>query len=133
MLPAFLYCCTPCNPCCRFLLPFIRPYGGVSWYIAGLSPTSAASLFAAALVNWERLAAGVTLDTLWLPVTPDSSFCVGSVMWLLAVDVGLFAALTWYCDKVSYDGSAALRQHASNICMEQQARLTGRLGGGAGD
>eukprot|EP00879_Flechtneria_rotunda_P027764 GHRR01029755.1.p1 GENE.GHRR01029755.1~~GHRR01029755.1.p1 ORF type:complete len:493 (+),score=163.44 GHRR01029755.1:105-1583(+) len=83
-----------------FLLPFIRPYGGLSWYLAGLSPTSAASLFAAALVNWERLAAGVTLQTMWLPLTQGSSFCVGSVMWLLAVDVVLFAILTWYFDKV---------------------------------
>lgn len=86
--------------CRRFLLPFIRPYGGISWYVAGLSPTSAASLFAAALVNWERLAAGVNLSTMWLPVTAESSFCVGSVMWLLAVDILLFAVLTWYCDKV---------------------------------
>lgn len=84
----------------RFLLPFVRPYGGISWYIAGLSPTSAASLFAAALVNWERLAAGVNADTMWLPVAAESSFCVVSVLWLLAVDVLLFALLTWYCDKV---------------------------------
>jgi hypothetical protein len=88
--------------CYRFLLPFIRPYGGISWYVAGLSPTSAASLFAAALVNWERLAAGVNVSTMWLPVTAESSFCVGSVMWLLAVDVLLFAVLTWYCDKVRH-------------------------------
>lgn len=94
----------------RFLLPFVRPYGGVSWYVAGLSPTSAASLFAAALVNWERLAAGVNLQTMWLPVTPESSFCVGSVMWLLAVDVLLYAVLTWYCDKV---GGAQGGQHSS--------------------
>jgi hypothetical protein len=90
-----------CWPHRSFLLPFIRPYGGISWYIAGLSPTSAASLFAAALVNWERLAAGVNSHTMWLPVTPESSFCVGSVMWLLALDVVLYAVLTWYCDKVS--------------------------------
>lgn len=89
---------------CSFLLPFVRPYGGISWFLAGLSPTSAASLFAAALVNWERLAAGVTLDTLWLPVAADSGFCVGSVFWLLAVDVVMFAALTWYCDKVNRRG-----------------------------
>lgn len=95
-------CVSMVLPCCRFLLPFIRPYGGISWYIAGLSPTSAASLFAASLVNWERLAAGVNLSTMWLPVTPESSFCVGSVMWLLAVDVLLFAVLTWYCDKVKF-------------------------------
>lgn len=82
----------------------MRPYGGLSWYLAGLSPTSAASLFAAALVNWERLAAGVTLDTMWLPVTPESSFCVGSVMWLMSLDVVLFALLTWYCDKVRVGG-----------------------------
>ncbi|KAF6260985.1 hypothetical protein COO60DRAFT_831207 [Scenedesmus sp. NREL 46B-D3] len=83
-----------------FLLPFVRPYGGVSWYIVCLSPTSAASLMAAALLNWERVAAGVTLDTLWLPVTQGSSFCAGSVLLLLAADVVLFATLTWYCDKV---------------------------------
>lgn len=93
-------CCAICFACHRFLLPFARPYGGVSWYVAGLSPTSAASLFAASLVNWERLAAGVNLSTMWLPVTPESSFCVGSVMWLLALDVVLYAVLTWYCDKV---------------------------------
>lgn len=68
--------------------------------MASLSPTSAASLFAASLVNWERVAAGVTLQTMWLPVTQGSSFCVGSVLWLLAADVLLFAALTWYFDKV---------------------------------
>ncbi|WIA08739.1 hypothetical protein OEZ85_008162 [Tetradesmus obliquus] len=83
-----------------FLLPFVRPYGGISWYLACLSPTSAASLMAAALLNWERVAAGVTLQTLWLPVTQGSSFCVGSVLLLLAADVLLFAALTWYSDKV---------------------------------
>jgi hypothetical protein len=55
---------------------------------------------AAALLNWERVAAGVTLETLWLPVTQGSSFCVGSVLLLLAADVLLFAALTWYSDKV---------------------------------
>jgi hypothetical protein len=91
----------------RFLLPFVRPYGGISWYIAGLSPTSAASLFAAALVNWERLAAGVNADTMWLPVAAESSFCVVSVLWLLAVDVLMFAVLTWYCDKVSPQRSCA--------------------------
>lgn len=84
----------------RFLLPFARPYGGVSWYLASLSPTSAASLFAAALVNWERLAAGVQWNTLLLPVNQGSGYCVGSVMWLLAVDVLLYAVLTWYFDKV---------------------------------
>lgn len=84
----------------RFLLPFVRPYGGLSWYLASLSPTSAASLFAASLVNWERMAAGVRWHTLWLPVTQGSGYCVGSVMWLLMVDVLLFATLTWYCDKV---------------------------------
>jgi hypothetical protein len=41
-----------------FLLPFTQPLGGASWFWACLSPTSAASLFAAALVNWERLAEG---------------------------------------------------------------------------
>lgn len=91
--------------CCRFLLPFIRPYGGLSWYLASLLPTSAASLFAAALVNWERVAAGVQANTLWLPVTQGSGYCVGSVMWLLMMDVLLYGALTWYCDKVRVTGS----------------------------
>jgi hypothetical protein len=90
----------------RFLLPFVRPYGGISWYLACLSPTSAASLMAAALLNWERVAAGVTLQTLWLPVTQGSSFCVGSVLLLLAADVLLFAALTWYSDKVRALGAS---------------------------
>lgn len=93
---ALAFCAAPS----RFLLPFVRPYGGISWYLACLSPTSAASLMAAALLNWERVAAGVTLQTLWLPVTQGSSFCVGSVLLLLAADVLLFAALTWYSDKV---------------------------------
>ncbi len=84
----------------RFILPFTHPYGGSSWYIACLSPTSAASLFAAALVNWERLSAGVTRETLLLPVAQESAFCVWTVYWMLAVDVVLFAVLTWYCDKV---------------------------------
>jgi hypothetical protein len=53
------------------------------------------------LVNWERLAAGVTWDTLWLPVTPGSAFCAASVMWLLLLDVLLYALLTWYFDQVT--------------------------------
>ncbi|KAF8072728.1 Abca17 [Scenedesmus sp. PABB004] len=83
-----------------FLLPFVRPYGGASWYWASLSPTSAASLFAAALVNWERLAAGVTVRTLWLPVTQGSAYSAGTALAMLALDVLLFGALAWYGDKV---------------------------------
>jgi hypothetical protein len=45
----------------RFLLPFTQPLGGAAWFLACLSPTSAASLFAAALVNWERAALGGAL------------------------------------------------------------------------
>jgi hypothetical protein len=57
--------------------------------------------------------AGITRSTLWLPVTPDSSFCAASVFWLLALDVVLYAALTWWCDKVS----AAASAHASTeVC-----------------
>lgn len=96
-------CCnTPCpNPAAtRFILPFTRPYGGPSWFWACLSPPSAASLFAAALVNWERLAAGVTPHTLWLPVTQGGHFSVGVVYVMLAADVVLFMAAAWYCDKV---------------------------------
>jgi hypothetical protein len=50
---------TPAAPR-SFLLPFTQPLGGASWFWACLSPTSAASLFAAALVNWERVAEGET-------------------------------------------------------------------------
>ncbi|GBF94218.1 hypothetical protein Rsub_06488 [Raphidocelis subcapitata] len=83
-----------------FLLPFTQPLGGASWFWACLSPTSAASLFAAALVNWERLAEGITWRTLWLPVTQNSSFCAGHVLLLLAADVPLYAAAAWYLEKV---------------------------------
>ncbi|KIY93955.1 ATP-binding cassette sub-family A member 7 [Monoraphidium neglectum] len=87
-----------------FLLPFTQPLGGAAWFLACLSPTSAASLFAAALVNWERAALGgalcISWATLWLPITQDSSFSAGHVLLLLAADVPLYAALTWYLDKV---------------------------------
>lgn len=47
-------------------------------------------------------------------------------MWLLAVDVGLFAALTWYCDKVR---GLLGQQHSGSTeaGMEQQARLQAGL------
>lgn len=78
----------------------IDPYGGTSWYMACLLPPSAASLLAACLVNWERVAAGINWDTWSLPVAQQSSFCVQSVFLMLALDVLLFGVLTWYCDKV---------------------------------
>ncbi|PNG99270.1 ATP-binding cassette sub-family A member 5, partial [Tetrabaena socialis] len=39
-----------------FVLPAVYQYGSWTWYVACLSPPSAASLFAAALVNWEKVA-----------------------------------------------------------------------------
>jgi hypothetical protein len=91
---------TPPAPHCRFLLPLIDPYGGPSWYLACLLPPSAASLLAACLVNWERVAAGINWDTWDLPVAQQSGFCVQSVFSMLALDVLLYGLLTWYCDKV---------------------------------
>lgn len=83
-----------------FLLPVLRPYGGASWYVASLMPPSAASLFANALVNWERVADGVNWHTLSLPVVQGTRFSVATVFLMLWLDVALFAALTWYLDKV---------------------------------
>jgi ABC-type multidrug transport system fused ATPase/permease subunit len=52
-------------------------------------------------VSWERVAAGVTRATLWLPVAPGgSAFSAGSVLCMLALDVVVWGALAWYCDKV---------------------------------
>lgn len=83
-----------------FLLPLIQPYGGTSWFLACLSPPSAASLFAYCLINWERIAAGVTWRTWDLPVTQNTSFCVRTVMVMMLADVLLYSLLTWYGDKV---------------------------------
>ncbi|KAI8469139.1 MAG: hypothetical protein J3K34DRAFT_522412 [Monoraphidium minutum] len=83
-----------------FLLPFTQPLGGPAWLWACALPTSAASLFASALLSWERVSQGVTWRTLWLPVTQDSPFSAGHVLLALALDVPLWAAATWYLDKV---------------------------------
>lgn len=88
------------SPPRSFLLPALRPFGGLSWHLACLSPPSAASLFAAALVNWERAAAGLTPATLWLPVTPAGGFSAGSALLALVLDVLLYGLLAWYLDKV---------------------------------
>ncbi|KXZ53111.1 hypothetical protein GPECTOR_7g1001 [Gonium pectorale] len=82
-----------------FLAPAIYQYGGWAWYAACLLPPSAASLFAAALVNWEKVAEGITPHTLWVPISSANSFSAGSVLLLMAADVALFAGLAWYLDK----------------------------------
>ena len=87
-----------------FLLPFTQPLGGRAWLLACLSPPGAASLFATALLGWERAAAGVTPTTLWLPVTQDSSFSAGHALLMLALDVPLFGLLTWYLDRALPQG-----------------------------
>jgi hypothetical protein len=40
--------------------------------------------------------------TLFLPVAQDSGFSAFTVLLLLAVDVVVYAALAWYCDKVGW-------------------------------
>jgi hypothetical protein len=90
-----------CVPGCRLLLPFLLPFGGTAIYNAVcLLPPSAASLFAFGLLKWERRMQGLTLETLWLPTTQNSEFSAGNAMLMLAVDVLIFAALTWWGDKV---------------------------------
>ncbi|KAF5833388.1 hypothetical protein DUNSADRAFT_10320 [Dunaliella salina] len=82
-----------------FLAPALAPYGGPALYWACLTPPSAASLFAGCLINWELVSQGINWNTLWLPVTPNSSWSAGSVLLLLALDVLIYAFLAWYCDK----------------------------------
>jgi hypothetical protein len=85
----------------RLLLPFLLPFGGTAVYNAVcLLPPSAASLFVFGLLKWERRMQGLTWQTLWLPTTQNSEFGAGNALVMLAVDVLIFAALTWWGDKV---------------------------------
>ncbi|KAG2483446.1 hypothetical protein HYH03_017700 [Edaphochlamys debaryana] len=83
-----------------FIMPVVYQYGSWTWYAACLAPPSAASLFANVLINWEMVAEGITLRTLWTPISSANGFCAASVLWLLALDVLLYGSLTWYLDKV---------------------------------
>ena len=76
------------------------PYGGSGWVAACLLPPSAISLFATVLLQLEGNQRGVTWSTLHLPVTTAGSFSAATVLTMLMLDVGLYAALTWYLDKV---------------------------------
>ncbi|WIA18353.1 hypothetical protein OEZ85_009818 [Tetradesmus obliquus] len=83
------------------LLPHTLPFGTTATFIAAcLLPPSAAALFVTSLMKWERRMQGLSLQTLWLPATQSSSFSAGSALVMLAVDALLFAALTWWADKV---------------------------------
>jgi hypothetical protein len=89
---------------CRLLLPFLLPFGGTAFFNgACLLPPSAAALFVTSLLKWERRMQGLSAQTLWTPATDNSQFSAGHAMVILALDVLLYAALTWWGDKVRVD------------------------------
>ncbi len=91
---------------CRYLIPTFQPYGGYGWALACLLPPSSISLFAYVLVKLESAQRGVRWATLPLAVTAEYPFSAATVFQMLALDVLLYAALTWYCDKVRMSGPA---------------------------
>jgi hypothetical protein len=93
----------PCLYVCSLLLPFVLPFGNTTTFTATcLLLPSAAALFVTGLLKLERRMQRLSVHTLWMPVTQSSEFSAGSAMAMLAVDVLLFAALTWWADEVSF-------------------------------
>ncbi|KAK9828547.1 hypothetical protein WJX72_000707 [[Myrmecia] bisecta] len=83
-----------------YLIPTFQPYGGPGWVLSCLLPPSSISLFAYVLVKLESSQRGVRWSTLPLAVTAEYPFSASTVFRMLALDVVLYAALTWYFDKV---------------------------------
>lgn len=81
-------------------MPSWQPYGGPLWTAACVLPPSAVSLFSHVLLKQESIGAGLTWSSLWQVVTVEGQFRGMTVLGALALDVLLYAALTWYLDKV---------------------------------
>ena len=86
---------------CRLIVSELQPLGGRWWYVACLFPPACLNQFAFAIIRWESVQRGLTLETWRIPITPIYEFSTLSIILTLMLDVVIFSLLTWYFDKVS--------------------------------
>ncbi|KAK3266229.1 hypothetical protein CYMTET_25133, partial [Cymbomonas tetramitiformis] len=83
-----------------YLMPVVETYGGPGRVWACLLPPSALAVWSEVLLTLEVGEVGVTWGSLGAGITQTDPFTAQQCMQMLAVDIVLYAALTWYCDRV---------------------------------
>lgn len=92
----------------------LQPLGGRWWYVACLFPPACLNQFAFAIIRWECVQRGLTLETWRIPITPIYEFSTLSIILTLLLDIIIFSALTWYFDKVRFSSfpPSSFQMHA---------------------
>ncbi len=74
--------------------------GGASWLLVCLLPGSSINQWGSALATLELAKEGITFASASLPLTKEGNVTAWGIVGVTALDCVLYAALTWYLDKV---------------------------------
>ena len=74
--------------------------GGASWLLVCFLPGSSINQWGSALATLELAKEGITFASASLPLTKEGNVTAWGIVGVTALDCVLYAALTWYLDKV---------------------------------